>query len=25
VHHFDPPYFEFKFEVEREAANQLRM
>lgn len=25
VHHFDPPYFDFKFEVEREAASQSRM
>jgi translation initiation factor 3 subunit I len=25
VHHFDPPYFDFKFEVEREAAQQSRM
>ena len=25
VHHFDPPYFDFKYEVEREAAQQARM
>ncbi|KAF2773800.1 WD40 repeat-like protein [Teratosphaeria nubilosa] len=24
VHHFDPPYFEFKYEVERERENQLK-
>ncbi|KAF2719697.1 WD40 repeat-like protein [Polychaeton citri CBS 116435] len=25
VHHFDPPYFDFKFEVERERETQLRL